>query len=114
MGGRSGATPSAGSARRGARRRAHDELHVARRARARGARLRRSGSLPRDPERGVNAEHPLADFDSAPAMVRALAAYLHGHDFPGLGIWPAALEPVARVLNRLPRSVRETVYRVSG
>jgi hypothetical protein len=62
----------------------------------------------------MKAEHPLADFDSAPAMVRALGAYLHGHDFPGLGIWPAALEPPARVLNRLPRRLREMVYRVSG
>ena len=62
----------------------------------------------------MTPEHPLADFDSAPAMLRALAAYLHGRDLPGLGIWPAAMEPVARLLNRLPRSMRETVYRVSG
>jgi hypothetical protein len=62
----------------------------------------------------MKAEHPLADFDSAPAMVRALGAYLHGRDFPGLGIWPAALEPPARALNRLPRRLREMVYRVSG
>src|SRR5919204_6176020 len=62
----------------------------------------------------MKATHPLADFDSAPAMLRGLAAYLHGRDFPGLGIWPAALEPFARGLNRLPRRVREMVYRVAG
>ena len=43
----------------------------------------------------MKTQHTLADFDSAPAMVRALGAYLHGQDFPGLGIWPAALEPLA-------------------
>jgi hypothetical protein len=62
----------------------------------------------------MKAEHTLADFDSAPAMLRALGAYLHGRDFPGLGIWPAALEPLARLLNRLPRPLRELVYRYSG
>src|SRR5438128_1573383 len=62
----------------------------------------------------MTAEHPLADFDSAPAMVRALAAYLHGRDLPGLGIWHPALEPLARVLNRLPRRLREVVYRFAG
>jgi hypothetical protein len=62
----------------------------------------------------MNAEHPLADFDSAPAMVRALAAYLHGRDLPGLGIWHPALEPLARALNRLPRRLREVVYRFAG
>src|SRR5439155_19887475 len=62
----------------------------------------------------MKPEHPLADFDSAPAMVRGLGAYLHGRDFPGLGIWPAALEPLARLLNRLPRSLREVVYHYAG
>jgi hypothetical protein len=62
----------------------------------------------------MKATHPLADFDSAPAMLRGLAAYLHGRDFPGLGIWPPALEPFARGLNRLPRRVREMVYRIAG
>ena len=62
----------------------------------------------------MRVEHTLADFDSAPAMLRGLAAYLHGRDFPGLGIWPAALEPLGRGLNRLPRRVREMVYRVAG
>jgi hypothetical protein len=62
----------------------------------------------------MKAERALANFDSAPAMLRALGAYLHGRDLPGLGIWPAALEPVARLLNRLPRPLRETVYRLGG
>lgn len=31
-----------------------------------------------------------------------------------LGIWPAALEPLACALNRSPRHLREIVYRVSG
>jgi len=67
-----------------------------------------------DSARGMKTQHTLADFDSAPAMVRALGAYLHGQDFPGLGIWPAALEPLARALNRVPRRLREMVYRVAG
>jgi hypothetical protein len=50
----------------------------------------------------MKAERPLANFDSAPAMLRALGAYLHGRDFPGLGIWLAAMEPVGLLLNRLP------------
>jgi hypothetical protein len=62
----------------------------------------------------MKAERALANFDSAPAMLRALGAYLHGRDFPGLGIWPAAMEPVGRMLNRLPRPLRETVYRLGG
>jgi hypothetical protein len=62
----------------------------------------------------MKAERTLANFDSAPAMLRALGAYLHGRDFPGLGIWPAAMEPVGRLLNRVPRPLRETVYRLGG
>ena len=62
----------------------------------------------------MKAERALANFDSAPAMLRALGSYLHGHDFPGLGIWPAAMEPVGLLLNRLPRPLRETVYRLGG
>lgn len=62
----------------------------------------------------MKVQHTLADFDSAPAMLRALGAYLHGRDFPGLGIWPAGLEPLARLLNRLPRYLREVVYRYAG
>jgi hypothetical protein len=62
----------------------------------------------------MKAERALANFDSAPGMLRALGAYLHGRDLPGLGIWPAAMEPVGRLLNRLPRPLRETVYRLGG
>jgi hypothetical protein len=47
-------------------------------------------------------------------MLRALGAYLHGRDLPGLGIWPPAMKPVGRLLNRLPRPLRETVYRLGG
>lgn len=60
---------------------------------------------------------PIADFDSASAMLRATARALRGKDFPRLGMTPA-LEPLARVLggavNLLPRGLREQVYIVSG
>jgi hypothetical protein len=53
----------------------------------------------------------VAGFDSASAMVMALARFLHGRDTPPLG-QPAAraLLPVARAANLLPVRARETIY----
>lgn len=56
----------------------------------------------------------VANFDSTTAMHRALSSYLHGRDFPGIGIHPRWLEPVARGINRLPARAREEFYSWSG
>src|SRR5438105_15158784 len=60
----------------------------------------------------------IANFDSATAMLRALANYLRGEDFPLLGTMPRWMEPVMRLVgaavNTLPRSLREQVYIWSG
>lgn len=56
----------------------------------------------------------IANFDSASAMLRGLARYLHGKDFPGLGIAPSALEPLGKLINRLPQAIREQIYIWSG
>jgi hypothetical protein len=55
----------------------------------------------------------IAGFDSASGMVVALARFLHGRDVPPLGNPAfAALRPVASVVARLPRRVRQHVYSV--
>jgi len=53
----------------------------------------------------------IAGFDSASAMVVALARFLHGQDTPPLGK-PAfrALRPVAAVVARLPEGTRQSIY----
>ncbi len=56
----------------------------------------------------------LANFDSASAMVRALGRFLQGKSFPGLGFAPAALLPLAVLLNHSPRPLRESFYAWSG
>jgi hypothetical protein len=60
----------------------------------------------------------IANFDSATAMLRALARYLHGQDFPGLGVVPGPvanlLAPVAPIVNALPTCAREFTYAWSG
>jgi hypothetical protein len=55
----------------------------------------------------------VAGFDSASAMVVAIARFLHGRDTPPLGK-PAmrALRPVAVAASRLPVRVRESIYSV--
>lgn len=64
--------------------------------------------------------HPgyLADFDSTTAMLRALASYLRGEDFPLLGAMPRWTAPfmkmVGTLVNKLPRSLQEEVYIWSG
>jgi hypothetical protein len=55
----------------------------------------------------------VADFDSASAMVQASARFLHGEDFPGLGL-SRRLEPLAIAVNYLPRRVRRLIYTYSG
>ncbi|MDB9373534.1 hypothetical protein [Nodularia sphaerocarpa] len=56
----------------------------------------------------------IAGFDSGTAMLRATAAYLRGEDFPGMGTLPPAIEPIATVLNQLPRQAKELIYTVSS
>lgn len=55
----------------------------------------------------------LADFDSASAMLRALARCLQGKDFPDLGM-PAVLRPLAIATNVLPGSARREIYKLGG
>ena len=60
----------------------------------------------------------IADFDSAAAMLRALANYLHGQDFPLLGALPRWTAPemkvIAALVNRMPNRMKEQVYIWSG
>jgi hypothetical protein len=60
----------------------------------------------------------VADFDSATAMLRALANYLKEEDFPLVGAMPRRNLPlmkfVASVVNELPPSLREQVYIWAG
>ena len=55
----------------------------------------------------------IANFDSATAMVRASARYLHGGSFPQLGAMLQAamplMKPTARLLNALPEKAREAL-----
>ena len=54
----------------------------------------------------------IADFDSASAMVRALARHLEGRGFPDLGN-PRALRPLAIATNALPLAARQIVNRTT-
>ena len=60
----------------------------------------------------------VASFDSATAMTQALARCLAGRDFPMLGVLPAWMAPVmklvAAVVNAAPKRAQEWVYRFSG
>lgn len=60
-----------------------------------------------------NAASILADFDSATAMLKALAGCLHGRDVAMLGAG-RGLAALASVVNRLPRAAKETIYAVAG
>ncbi|SRR5579883_579436 len=60
------------------------------------------------------ASKAIASFDSASAMLRALARFLHGKDFPGLDIYPTFLEPVAKLINKVWRPLGEEIYSWSG
>lgn len=66
----------------------------------------------------MRSPRAVADFDSAAAMLRAIARYLRGTDFPTLGTMPASLEPsmqlVGTIVNAVPTRLREQVYIWSG
>jgi hypothetical protein len=66
----------------------------------------------------MKASSYVADFDSATAMLRALASFLHGQDFPLLGTIPKGAIPLmnlaATAVNRMPRWLREQIYIWSG
>jgi hypothetical protein len=55
----------------------------------------------------------LADFDSATAMLRALALFLDGKDFPMLGTQPISFLPYTLV-NQFPRWLQEQIYIFGG
>jgi hypothetical protein len=55
----------------------------------------------------------IANFDSATAMARATAKFLHGKDFPALGLSPM-LKPFAAKANLLPKPIRRQLYIFSG
>ena len=59
----------------------------------------------------MNASSYVADFDSATAMLRALAGYLNGKDFPLLGTMPknraSLMKAAAQAVNRMPPWLRE-------
>jgi hypothetical protein len=56
---------------------------------------------------------PVASFDSASAMLRALSNALRGRDFARLGQHPLAALPV-RASTALPRPLRQSTYAVAG
>lgn len=60
----------------------------------------------------------IANFDSATAMLRALASHLRDEDFIALGSFPKWATPfmsgVGWLVNRMPGVVRNAVYSVSG
>lgn len=60
----------------------------------------------------------VANFDSASAMLQALARYLDGRDFPMLGVMPGWMAPIMKAVgatvNALPRKAQELVYIASG
>lgn len=53
----------------------------------------------------------LASFDSSTTLVRALASYLRGEDFPALGLAPRSVAQIVPLGNHLPRRVRAALYR---
>jgi hypothetical protein len=61
----------------------------------------------------MKAPHYIANFDSASAMVRALGRYLHGQDFPGLGVLPTAA-PIAALPDILGERARKLIYARGG
>lgn len=61
----------------------------------------------------AKAPNFVANFDSTTAMTRATARYLHGRDFPALGLNPLLKIPAARA-NLLPKPLRLALYVWSG
>lgn len=64
----------------------------------------------------MKAANMVAEFDSASAFLRATANFLHGRDFPALGLTGPArsLEYLVPLVNLLPQKARETVYSYGG
>lgn len=62
----------------------------------------------------MKAQKYIANFDSAAAMLKATASFLHGKDFPGLGMTPKAMLPAAELLNKAPNPLKEKTYMWSG
>ncbi|MCE9672219.1 hypothetical protein LY474_30880 [Myxococcus stipitatus] len=61
----------------------------------------------------MNARRFVADLDAASAMLRALARFLHGRDFPALGAHPRAspvFEALLPAVNRLSVPLREAAF----
>ena len=55
----------------------------------------------------------MASFDSSTAMLRALARFLEGRDFPALGN-PRLLERAAPLFDLVPKALLETIYTYAG
>jgi hypothetical protein len=55
----------------------------------------------------------IARFDSASASLQAVASYLHGKDFTGLGIFRWS-RGVVLLVNRLPAAWRQRLYRLGA
>ncbi|MCT2584574.1 hypothetical protein [Actinophytocola gossypii] len=64
----------------------------------------------------MRPKRAVASFDSASTFHRVLAQHLHGKNSPALGLGPAAraVSHLLPVVNRMPRSVRESLYVWSG
>ncbi len=56
----------------------------------------------------------MPNFDSTTVFVRAASSYLHGEEFPALGMIDPRLTPLAERVNHLPRAARTTMYTTGG
>ncbi|RQG97947.1 hypothetical protein [Natrarchaeobius chitinivorans] len=56
----------------------------------------------------------MPNFDSTTVFVRAASRYLHGEQFPALGMIHPRLVPLGARLNHLPRGVRTSIYAQGG
>lgn len=54
----------------------------------------------------------LAGFDSTTTLVRSLSRFLHGEEFPALGLAPRSLASILPAGNRLPERVRRRLYQI--
>lgn len=63
-------------------------------------------------------KHPatryVTQLDSTTSLLRALARFLHGQDFPALGVAPPIPGAVAAMVNVLPAETRAALYRWTG
>lgn len=71
------------------------------------------GLLARWRERRGASPRPLVNVDSSTALLEGLARCLHGRGFPRLGS-RLPVEPVIGPMNRLPESVKQSIYRWAG